>query len=379
MSVTTCPDFSALDNDLILDFAECVQENIEQIEAVVALLDRSYNPELINSLFRDVHSLKGNCRMVFLDPLVATIHALEEIVSDMREELIVYNRLYGEFIVAIVTRVNQMIIGLVKDGKVEGKPQDLMVAVIDNVHHCDPLKEKEALNKALEDLAGNNENIQIDNDVSTPEASPLKDETKVIETPKVDITADLDFFKQLAFQLDEISIFKRGRTQEIFDLCHSTNNDMGKIVDSDQLSAAIYMHDLGMSLVPSGIINKPGKLSKDEFQLIKNHIEMGSQILAKIPGWEEAALMVRHHHEKYDGSGYPDKLCHDDIHPGAMIIALADTFYAVTNERADRSYKKSLFSAVTMINGESGLQFNPTFVEAFNDTIRKHYISAKPS
>lgn len=378
MSFTTCPDFSELEQDLILDFSECLQENIEQIEAVIALLDRSYNHDLINSLFRDVHSLKGNCRMVFLDPLVETIHALEEIVSDMRDKKILYSALHGEFILAIVMRINQMIIGLITDGKVDGKPQDLMLDVIQSVHNCDKSKEVEALNKALDDLAGNRE--QTVHVVSKPETQTnFKTEKEAIKRDVIKTHPDLVFFKQLALQLDEISIYKRGRTQAIFDLCHSTNNDMGNIVDSDQLSAAIYLHDLGMSLVPSGILNKPGKLSKEEFQLIKNHIEMGSQILAKIPGWEEAAIMVRHHHEKYDGSGYPDKLCKDDIPPGAMIIALADTFYAVTNERADRSYKKSLFSAVTMINGESGLQFNPTFVEAFNDTIRKHYISAKPS
>lgn len=152
---------------------------------------------------------------------------------------------------------------------------------------------------------------------------------------------------------------------------------MGMIVDHDQLTAAVYLHDIGMSLIPSEILNKPSKLSNEEFELIKNHIEMGATMLEKIPGWQEAAKMVRQHHEKYNGSGYPEGLSKDGIHPGAMIIALADTFYAVTNERADRSYKKSLFSAVTLINGESGGQFNPRFVEAFNETVRRHYIAPK--
>tara|TARA_R110001592_G_scaffold66617_1_gene204551 strand:+ start:28471 stop:29604 length:1134 start_codon:yes stop_codon:yes gene_type:complete len=375
MSFTSCPDFSELEHDLILDFSECLQENIEEIEVVIALLDRSYGHDLVNRLFRDVHSLKGNCRMVFLDPLVDTIHALEEIVSDMRDKKVLYTPLHGEFILAIVMRINQMIIGLITDGKVDGKPHELMLEVILNVHKSDTSKEVVTLNQALDDLAGNRQSIKPE---SRPEAhTDAKDDKAEIKKSETEIHPDLVFFKQLALQLDEISIYKRGRTQAIFDLCHSTNNNMGSIVDSDQLSAAIYLHDLGMSLVPSGILNKPGKLAKEEFQLIKNHIEMGSQILARIPGWEEAASMVRHHHEKYDGTGYPDSLCRDDIHPGAMIIALADTFYAVTNERADRSYKKSLFSAVTLINGQSGLQFNPTFVEAFNDTIRRHYISPK--
>jgi len=87
--------------------------------------------------------------------------------------------------------------------------------------------------------------------------------------------------------------------------------------------------------------------------------------------------MVKQHHEKYDGSGYPGGLHGADIHPGAMIIALADTFYAVTHARADRSYKKSLFSAVSLINGQSGEQFDPGFVEHFNATIRRLYVQNK--
>lgn len=85
MPITTCPKFSELDAKIIQDFSECLQENIEEIETCLGLLENSHEPELVNRLFRDVHSLKGNCRMVLLDPLVETIHALEEIVSDMRQ------------------------------------------------------------------------------------------------------------------------------------------------------------------------------------------------------------------------------------------------------------------------------------------------------
>ncbi|MFV1873886.1 MAG: HD domain-containing phosphohydrolase [Oleiphilus sp.] len=376
MSITKCPDFTELDSEIIADFSECLHENIEQIEAVIALLDRGYSSELINRLFRDVHSLKGNCRMVFLDPLVETIHALEEIVSDMREEIVRYNQLYGEFIIAVVMRINQMIQDLVNHGQVEGAPQELMLEVIEHVHQSDPQKQTDALNKALDDLAGNKQAKQAEEPSKTSTENKAEPKELVAEA-KGESHPDLIFFKKLALQLDEISIYKRGRTQDILDLCHSTNERLGNIVDSDQLSAAIYLHDLGMSLVPAEILNKPGKLTKEEFQLIRNHIEMGAEILGRIPGWEEASIMVQQHHEKYNGTGYPDKLCKDDIHPGARIIALADTFYAITNERADRSYKKSLFSAVTLINGESGLQFDPKFVEAFNDTIRRHYVAQK--
>ena len=102
---------------------------------------------------------------------------------------------------------------------------------------------------------------------------------------------------------------------------------------------------------------------------------MGMQLLNRIKGWSEAAEIVQQHHEKYDGTGYPEGLSQDQIHPGAMIIALADTFYEVTNQRIDRSYKKSLFNAISLINGESGCQFNSVFVDAFNEAVRQLYIA----
>ena len=373
MSFTTCTQFTELDPDIIHDFSDCLQENIDQIEICLGLLDNAYDPELVNRLFRDVHSLKGNCRMVFLEPLVDAIHSLEEIVSDIRQGTKTYSRLYGEFFAAIVARINQMVLGFVNDGQVEGEPHLIMREVIDAVRGCADGTEEETINAALDTLVGCRNTQQIKEPVIT--APP--EEVEQPATDAIETDLDLIFFRKLALQLDELNIYKRGRTQSILDLCLSTNEDLGNIVDSDQLSAAVYLHDLGMSLIPSEILNKPSKLSNEEFQLIKNHVDMGSGLLERITRWQEAAIMVEQHHEKYNGSGYPLGLSQENIHPGAMIIALADTFYAVTNERADRSYKKSLFSAVTLINGESGSQFNPKFVEAFNDTVRKHFIAPK--
>ena len=373
MPITQCPKFSELDAEIIQDFSECLQENIEQIETCLSLLEHSQEPELVNRLFRDVHSLKGNCRMVFLDPLVETIHALEEIVSDMRQGSRNFSPAYGEFIGVIVLRIQQMIQGFIRDGQVPGEPQKLMVQVINTIRNSPSGAETNAINTALNTLAEN-----TSPETNTEQSKPVKKAPAPASThQKTDSNSDLDFFRTMALQLDELNIFKRGRTQTILNLCLSTNEDLGFPVDNQQLSAAVFLHDLGMSLIPSEILNKPSKLSNEEFQMIKSHIDMGSELLARIPGWEEASKMVRQHHEKYNGSGYPEGLSQEAIHPGAMIIALADTFYAVTNERADRSYKKSLFSAVTLINGESGVQFNPRFVEAFNETVRRHYIAPK--
>lgn len=80
--------------------------------------------------------------------------------------------------------------------------------------------------------------------------------------------------------------------------------------------------------------------------------------------------MVLDHHESYDGTGYPNRLSGEQIHPGARILAIVDTFCSITTERSDRSYKKSLLSAISEINANIEVQFDPKLVNAFNDVVR---------
>lgn len=371
MTVTTCPAFSDLDQDIIEDFSECLRENIDAIESCISLLDTENDPELIHRLFRDMHSFKGNCRMVQLDPVAKPIHALEELVSDMRQGTREYSTMYGEFFMSIILRIEALIQSFSTTGEVPGKPQVLLLKLIHDVQACEQGQDTQAINQALDSLVGasptTKEAVQTEN---------ISQKTKKIQDipSSEESQSDLDFFKTLSLQLDELGIYKTGRTEILLDLCLSTNDELGKPVCPEQLTAAVYIHDIGMALVPRYILEKPSKLTQEEFKVIQNHINAGSQMLEKMPDWESASVIVKQHHEKYNGSGYPQGLGGESINPGSMIIALADTFYAVTNERIDRSYKKSLFSAISMINGESGEQFNPDFVEAFNETIRSRYI-----
>jgi len=373
MSVITCPQFLELDEEIIADFSECLHENVEQIEICIGLLDGEHDPELINRLFRDVHSLKGNCRMVFLDPLVETLHEMEEIVADMRQSYKTYHPLYGEFFMGVILRLDAMIQTLLNEKIVDSDAQDTMLELIEEIRLAPVGKDLEILDKALTTLSGFYPHKPADSDNSNSTESDQVAST----SDKPEDKSDLAFFKQLAHQLDELDIFQPGRTQTILNLCLETNVGLGSPVNEDQLTAAVYLHDIGMTLVPSEILHKPSKLRAEEFAKIKGHVAMGTQLLARIDGWDEAATIVQQHHEKHDGSGYPFGLQQDAIHPGAKIIALADTYHAVTNERVDRSYKKSLFSAVTLINQESGVQFDPIFVEVFNETVRQQFIANK--
>lgn len=106
-----------------------------------------------------------------------------------------------------------------------------------------------------------------------------------------------------------------------------------------EISIAASLHDLGKVRVPDKIINKPAKLTNEEYEIIKNHPVASFEMIEALSSFENVKSIVRHHHERYDGRGYPDGLSGDGIPMGARIVAVADTYEAMTSTR---SYRKAL-------------------------------------
>ena len=142
--------------------------------------------------------------------------------------------------------------------------------------------------------------------------------------------------------------------------------------DISLISTASALHDIGKINIPESILNKPGKLTKEEFDTMKTHTTAGAEILDKLPFQQESPLVktayaiCRWHHERWDGRGYPDGLKGEDIPIAAQVVAMADVYDALTSERC---YKKAFGhdKAMEMIlNGECG-QFNPLLLECLTD------------
>lgn len=135
-------------------------------------------------------------------------------------------------------------------------------------------------------------------------------------------------------------------------------------VDVRTLRRGALLHDLGKIGIPDEILRKTGELDGSEWRVMKRHPAYGARILAGIPYLSGAAEIVRHHHEHFDGSGYPDGLAGEDIPLGARIFSLADALDAMTS---DRPYRRamSLEDAISEIERCSGKQFDPVMVNAF--------------
>lgn len=144
----------------------------------------------------------------------------------------------------------------------------------------------------------------------------------------------------------------------------------------DKIVTASVLHDVGKIAIPDNILQKPGRLTKEEFEIMKQHTTRGCDILQKIPDIMDSDIynysydIARHHHERWDGKGYPDGLKGDEITIWSQVVAVADVYDALTSPRV----YKAAFShekAVEMIyNGECGV-FNPKVLEVFKQNIDK--------
>jgi putative nucleotidyltransferase with HDIG domain len=131
-----------------------------------------------------------------------------------------------------------------------------------------------------------------------------------------------------------------------------------------QVEFGFLLHDVGKVAVPDAILFKPGPLSEPERALVRRHPEVGSEILRHIDFLDEAKQVVRHHHERWDGAGYPDGLAGEAIPLAARVFALADALDALTSERPYRA-AISFAEARRQIRAETGTQFDPAIVAAY--------------
>ncbi|MCG7898867.1 MAG: HD-GYP domain-containing protein [Candidatus Thiodiazotropha lotti] len=144
----------------------------------------------------------------------------------------------------------------------------------------------------------------------------------------------------------------------------------------DILSLAAGFHDIGKIGIADQVLLKPGKLSGDEYNDIKQHPIIGANMLRSLgnPVLDEVALCVLHHHEQWDGKGYPDGLRGDEIPTISRIIAVVDAYDAMTTTRSYRSQVETK-QALDIISRESGKQFCPKAVQAILELCSKQHLN----
>jgi len=174
----------------------------------------------------------------------------------------------------------------------------------------------------------------------------------------------------LASAVDARDQYTHDHAGRVARLCVTTAREMGidDAVVLRQIELAALLHDIGKIGIPDAILSKPEGLTPDEYAIIQSHVKIGARIVKHVAGLERVAEAILHHHERYDGLGYPAGLSGEAIPLASALISVVDTFDALTS---DRPYRKAgpVDAAIREVQRCSGTQFAPTVVDALESVV----------
>jgi putative nucleotidyltransferase with HDIG domain len=183
--------------------------------------------------------------------------------------------------------------------------------------------------------------------------------------------AVLDTVTSLAFAIDAKDHYTQGHSQKVSAYAALIAESMSMSdAEVEEVRLGGVLHDIGKVAIPENILNKNGPLNPEEWETMKSHVSFGAKILDPLTPLARIREMVLHHHEFFDGSGYPNALAGEQIPLGARIIAVADAYDTITS---DRTYKKgrSSIEALAELERCANAQFDGAIVEVFVRTMRQ--------
>lgn len=174
-----------------------------------------------------------------------------------------------------------------------------------------------------------------------------------------------EMVEAFAAALDAKHSYTRGHSERVADIASKIAAQMQLTIEEQEwIHIAGHLHDIGKIGVPDCVLLKPGKLTEEEYEAIKMHPQIGYEILSKVKMLKPILEMIRFHHERWDGGGYPLGIKGESIPLGARIIAVADAFDAMSSNRSYRS-PFPYGVAIREVQKCKGTQFDPAVVDAF--------------
>jgi putative nucleotidyltransferase with HDIG domain len=183
--------------------------------------------------------------------------------------------------------------------------------------------------------------------------------------------SSLEAIESLNATVEAKDPYTAGHSLRVERIALSIGQELGlSVKDLDALRFGALFHDIGKIAIPDILLTKPGRLTEDEYELMKRHSAEGARIVAKFGRLRDSVAIIRHHHERWDGQGYPEGLAGDDIPVAAAIAGLADAWDAMTIERP---YQRALSpgEALEEVRACRGAQFVPAIVDAFFEAAGK--------
>jgi HPt (histidine-containing phosphotransfer) domain-containing protein len=361
----------SIEPDIADDLISSFNEHYDELQHALNKLSHSSDDiELINLIFRAMHTIKGNAAMIQIQPLVTFAHAMEETIDSMRSGNFAPTEKICDLLLTGTDKLKDLHHYYLFDAPQDTIDEAMFAAQFIAISQSRSASEAEDHAKCFyQQIYPELTEVIIDHGTEFL-PNHIADHRNYLNCDEQQYS-DLGLFRNLALQVDLQNNFWINRTDKLLylgvKLCHLSTEIT---VSTTQLVAAIYMHDIGMAFLPHELVTKHAKLNPMEIKMLRRHVNWGYNLLVRMPTWQDAATMVEQHHEKEDGTGYPNHLMADTISEGAKIIAILDAFYAMTNLRSDRTHRRSVLRAISEINACTGTQFNAYWVTLFNQLVK---------
>lgn len=354
MSEAVFDAFNELDDEIKQEFYEDVQSAVKDVNECVVILESGADAEVIDRMFRALHTVKGNCNMVFLDPFVRASHKLEDLFSVIRSGEIDYHDVYGSFSVSAVNAIKAQLDSLVSTGHADIDKLKRLECIVDTIEEVGQQSRQALCEKAIIAIEDGHYNLNLVSvDHARGHAFSFLDAT------------DSEFFQ---FIVDKQSIVDGSHNQFML-ICETIalklNAMLGRSVDQQQLKAALNLVGLSKVIAPK---TNPIDLTIDQ-------IFFSSGLLSRMAGWGIASELVLQLKENHDGSGAPLGLKDEQILPAAQVIALSFEFTFLVMNHISESYKSVLFNAVKVINAQKDQRYKGKLIERFNRLIKGEYLT----
>lgn len=377
-------EVKTLSVDALAGFFETFSEANLEIEQSLLMLeldsgDANYIAELANA----INAIHAAIHQIGFHELCDLTQSLIDLLWAVKTKELIFETVLSDIILLAINDVKTIVEAMIESKKrcvlLDRLPQ--VCAGIKQIAKSDSMHMDSATKDALLLLDPTMEiiepSISVSDSLTNLFENSAPDEEE-LAAYGVEENEDFIFFRGLSEPLETRAHYWRGRSQRMIRLALKMNDQAGRPVDPSQLAAAVYMHDVGMALLPLDIINSSDKLSEDDLKLVKEHPKISFELLRFMKQWAQAAEIVLQHHERMDGSGYPYGLKDSEICEGAKILAIVDAIDARTHERVHTTLlKRPLLRAAMEIGKNSDNQFSSRWVNVFKEVfqqMRKHIV-----
>ncbi|XQE68295.1 HD domain-containing phosphohydrolase [Pseudomonas sp. P3C3] len=356
-----------ISSDLLEDFRLDTKEQLPRCEQLLIELERHpQDGDRLRELFRLVHTIKGSLGYVELNDLLPLPQAMEDVLGSLREGTLRFDSLLGDILLLSLDQLRQLIDAALGMTDAPDPQQIASQCQALRALATAPETRQTEIRRTLLQHLDPNTRLQ-------PKEIDHEQLPQLLARHDITLDADLLFFTDLMATSERRSPFWQGRGLRTLELTLALNETAGRPVEPAQLAAAVCLHDLGMAFLPLDLLHKGSELSREERRQMQSHPRQASELLKRMPAWASASEIILQHQEHADGSGYPKGLREAEIHPGALLLNIVDTFDARTHERAHQTLsKRPRLRAILEINNLAGQQFSAYWVDIFNRTLQEH-------